>query len=155
MPRESFPAGIRRILMQHISIATAAATVSADFNANTLATIAGGAAGFVPGVKARITKLRFRVGDTDFAGGGGTLTFELRRDTATGTAICQLVIPLATALRGAVLEANVTNTNAAIAAADITDATKLFLVRLATGTVFTTASGVFEVEAWERPQARQ
>jgi hypothetical protein len=155
MPRESFPAGIRRTIMQHISIATAAATVSADFNANTLATIAGGAGGFVPGVKARIVKTRFRVGDTDFAGAAGTLTFELRRDSATGTAICSLVIPLATALRGAVIEANVTNTNAAIAAADITDSTKLFLVRLATGTVFTTASGVFEVEAWERPQSRQ
>lgn len=154
MPRESFPGGVRATLMQHVSIATAAATVSADFNANTLATIAGGAGGFIPGVKARISKLRFRVGDADFAGGGGTLTFELRRDSATGTAIAQLVIPLASALRGAVLEAS-PSTNAAIAAADINDLTKLFLVRLATGTVFTTASGVFEVEGWQRPQARQ
>ena len=53
MPRESFPGGVRATLMQHVSIATAAATVSADFNANTLATIAGGAGGFIPGVKAR------------------------------------------------------------------------------------------------------
>ena len=153
MPRISFPAGIRSILMQHVSIATAAATVSADFNANTLATIAGGAGGFVPGVKATISKLRFRVGDTDFAGVGGTLTFELRRDSATGTAIASLTIPLASALRGAVLEAS-PSTNAAIAASEINDTTKLFLVRLATGSVFTTASGVFEVEGWQRPQAR-
>ncbi|HEY6013484.1 MAG TPA: hypothetical protein VIU37_05745 [Candidatus Limnocylindrales bacterium] len=155
MPREVFPAGIRRTIFHHSSIPTAASTVSADFNANTLQTIAGGAGGFIPGVKARITKLRFRVGDADFAGAGGTLTFELRRDSATGTAICSLTIPLASALRGTALEANVTNTNAAISAADITDSTKLFLVRLATGTVFTTGTGVFEVEAWERPQARQ
>ena len=153
MPRISFPAGIRSILMQHLSIATAAATVSADFSANTLATIAGGAAGFVPGVKATITKLRFRVGDTDFAGAGGTLTFELRRDTATGTAICSLTVPLASALRGAVLEAS-PSTNAQIAASEINDATKLFLVRTATGTVYTTGAGIFEVEGWQRPQAR-
>lgn len=153
MPRESFPGGTRAVIMQHVSIAIAAATVSADFNANTLATIAGGAAGFIPGVKARITKLRFRVGDTDAAGAGGTLTFELRRDSATGTAIASLTVPLATALRGVALEA-VPSTNAQIAASEINDLTKLFLVRLATGTVFTTMGGVFEVEAWQRPQAR-
>lgn len=153
MPRESFAAGIRRIIMQHISIATAAATVSADFNANTLQTIAGAAGGFSPGVKAQITKLRFRVGDSDFAGAGGTLTFELRRGSATGNAIVSLTIPLATALRGAVLEAVVPAANAQLAR--IVDTDVLFLVRTATGTVFTTASGVFEVEAWERPQGRQ
>jgi len=153
MPKESFAAGIRRILMQHVSIATAAATVSADFNANTLQTIAGGAGGFIPGVKAQILKLRFRVGDSDFAGAGGTLTFELRRGSATGTAIVSLTIPLATALRGAVLEAVVPAANAQLAR--IVDTDSLFLVRTAAGTVFTTASGVFEVEAWERPQAKQ
>lgn len=151
MPRESFPAGIRCAIFTHVSIATAAATVSADFNANTLATIAGGVGGFTPGFKAIIQKLKFRVGDADFAGAAGTLTFELRRDSATGVALASLTIPLATALRGATLEAPV---SAALqAAAAINDLTKLFLVRLATGTVFTTASGVFEVEAWQRPQA--
>lgn len=151
MPKVSFPAGIRRIIMQHVSIATAAATVSADFNANTLQTIAGGAGGFAPGVNGEVTKLRFRVGDTDFAGAGGTLTFELRVGSATGTALASLTIPLASALRGAVLEANAN----AIQAVKLRDTDTLFLVRLATGTVFTTASGVFEVEAWERPQARR
>lgn len=153
MPRESFAAGIRRVIMQHISIATAAATVSADFNATTLATIAGGTAGFTPGVKAQVTKLRFRVGDADFAGAGGTLTFELRKNSATGTAIASLTIPLASALRGAVLEAAVTAALSDVARLRDTDT--LFLVRTAVGTVFTTAAGVFEVEAWERPQARQ
>lgn len=153
MPRESFPGGVRTVIAQHNSIATAAATVSADFNANTLVTIFGGTAGFTPGQIAEVTKLRFRVGDADFVGGGGTLTFELRKDSATGTALAQLVIPLASALRGAVLEAAVT---AALAsAARLTDLSKLFIVRLATGTAFTTASGVFEVEAWVRPQARR
>lgn len=153
MPRESFPGGVRQIIMAHNSIATAAATVSADFNANTLVTIAGGTAGFTPGQQCEVTKLRFRVGDTDFVGGGGTLTFEVRKDSATGVALAQLVIPLASALRGAVLEANVAAAQAA--AARLTDLSKLFLVRLATGTVFTTASGIFEVEAWVRPQARR
>lgn len=152
MPKESFPGGIRSVIWQHNSIATAAATVSADFNANTLATIAGGTAGFSPGIKAQITKLRFRVGDADFAGASGTLTFELRKSSATGSAIASLTIPLATALRGAVIEALVTAANGALATIKDTDV--LFLVRTATGTVFTTASGVFEVEAWQRPQAR-
>ncbi len=153
MPKESFPGGTRVTVWQHNSIATAAATVSADFNAVTLATIAGGVGGFTPGFKARISKLRFRVGDADFAGAGGTVTVELRRDSATGTALASLTIPLATALRGAVLEALVPAS--AAAASVINDTTKLFLVRLATGTVFTTASGVFEVEGWQRPQAYQ
>lgn len=153
MPRESFPAGIRVPIIQHNAIATAAATVAADFSANTLATIAGGAGGITVGQKCEITKLRLRVGDADFVGGGGTLTFELRRDSATGTALAQLVVPLASALRGAVLEADVSAANAS--AAQLKDSDKLFLVRLATGTVFTTGAGMFEVEAWVRPQSRR
>jgi hypothetical protein len=144
---------IRGPLWQHMSIATAAATVSADFNANTLLTIAGGANGFTPGVKAVVEKLRFFVGDADFVGGGGTLTFELRRDTSTGTAIASLTIALASALRGAVLEASVADTATAQQAARIDDTTKLFLVRTATGTVYTTASGRFEVVARQQLQA--
>ena len=46
------------------------------------------------------------------------------------------------------------STNAQIAASEINDATKLFLVRTATGTVSTTGAGIFEVEGWQRPQAR-
>jgi len=153
MPRESFPGGVRQTVWQHNSIATAAATVSTDLNANTLFTIAGGAAGFLVGQRCEVTKLRFRVGDADFVGGGGTLTFELRRGSATGTAIASLTIPLASALRGAVIESDVTA--ALVAQAKLVDTDRLFLVRLATGTAFTTGSGVFEVEAWVRPQARR
>lgn len=153
MPRESFPAGVRQVVMAHQSTATAAATVSADFGANTLATIAGGAGGYTPGQKCEITKLRLRVGDADFVGGGGTLTFELRKNSSTGSAIASLTVALASALRGAVLEALVTAANAELAKLNDTD--KLFLVRLATGTAFTTGSGTFEVEGWVRPQARR
>jgi hypothetical protein len=153
MPKESFAAGIRETIMQHVSWATAAATVSADFNANTLQTIAGGAGGFVVGQKCQILKLRFRVGDADFAGAGGTLTFSLRRGSATGNEIVALTIALASALRGAVLEAVVPAANAQLAR--VLDTDTLFLVRTATGTVFTTASGIFEVEGWVRPQAKQ
>src|SRR6266542_637021 len=98
MPRETFPAGVRVPIVRHVSIATAAATVSADFNANTLATIAGGAGGIPIAQKAEVTKLIFRVGDADFAGAGGTLTFELRKNSATGSAIASLTIALASAL---------------------------------------------------------
>lgn len=152
MPRESFPAGIRDVIAQHISIATAAATVSADFNANTLATIAGATGGIPVGQKCEVTKLRFRVGDADLAGAGGTLTFELRKNSATGTAIASITIALGR-LRGEVVEALVTAANAQLA--KLVDTDTLFLVRVATGTVFTTASGVFEVEAWVKPQARR
>jgi hypothetical protein len=151
MPRETFPGGIRTIIARHNSIATAAATVSADFNANTLATIAGGAGGYVVGQKGEVCAFRFRVGDADFAGAGGTLTFELRRDSATGAAIATLTVPLATALRGAVIEGTLNN----IEGGKLRDNDKLFIVRLATGTVFTTGAGTFEVEAWVKPQARR
>lgn len=151
MPKESFPAGIRQIVMQHDADFANAATVGPDFNANTLATIAGGAGGYSPGCKVEITKLRFRVGPEDFAGGGGTLTFELRVNSATGTAIASLTIPVASALRGVVLEANAL----ALQQAKLRDTDTLFLVRLAAGTVFTTARGRFEVEGWQRPQARR
>lgn len=153
MPRESFPAGVRAIIMQHVSHPTAAATVSADFNANTLQTIAGGANGYSPGQKCQVTKLKFRVGDTDSAGAGGTLTFELRKNSATGSAIASLTVALASALRGVTLEALVTAANASLA--NLRDTDTLFLVRIATGTVFTTMTGDFEVEAWIKPQARQ
>lgn len=153
MPRETFPAGIREVIARHMSIATAAATVSADFNANTLATIAGGAGGIPVLQKCEVTTLRFRVGDADFAGAGGTLTFELRKNSATGTAIASITIALASALRGVVLETTVTAANADLA--KLKDGDTLFLVRTATGTVFTTASGMFEVEAWVRPQSRR
>lgn len=153
MPRESFPAGIRSVILRHEAPFANAATVGPDFNANTLATIHGGAGGYTPGFKCEVTKLRFRVGPEDFAGVGGTLTFELRKGSATGTALASLTIALASALRGAVLEAAVAAS--AAEAAKLNDTDKLFLVRLATGTVFTTGRGSFEVEAWQRPQARR
>lgn len=153
MPRETFPAGIRAAILRHVSIATAAATVSADFNANTLATIVGGTGGVAIPQKCEVTRLLFRVGDADFAGAGGTLTFELRKNSATGSAIAAITIALASALRGVVLEALVTAANADLA--KLKDGDTLFLVRTATGTVFTTASGAFEVEAWIKPQARR
>jgi len=153
MPKEAAPAFVRSIIWSHTGdFVSNAATVSADFNANTLATIAGGAGGFIPGFVCYIEKLRFHVGTEDFVGGGGTLTFELRRDTSTGTALASLTIPLASALRGAVLEASVSAANGA--AARINDTDKLFLVRLATGTAFTTARGTFSVLARQRLQAR-
>lgn len=148
MPRESFPAGIRSVIMQHVSIATAAATVSADFNANTDQTIAGPQ---TVGVKCDIAGFRFRVGDTNFAGAGGTLTFTLRKGTSTGTVLATVVVPLASALRGAVIEGTLAN----VEAAKLVDTDALVIQRTATGTVFTTASGVFEVVAWQRPQARR
>lgn len=154
MPRESFPAGIRHNVMQHTAdFVSNAATVAADFNANTLATIAGGAGGYVVQYKTQVEALEFDVGTEDFAGAGGTLTFELRRDSATGTALASLTIALASALRGATLRAAVTAANAE--AARLKDGDKLFLVRLATGTVFTTGRGTFRVVGWQRPQAKQ
>ena len=152
MPKEAIPSFTRGIVMQHVADFANAATVGPDFNAATLQTIAGGAGGYVPGFVCYIEKLRFRVGPEDFAGASGTLTFELRRDSATGTALASLTIPLASALRGAVLEASVTAANDGISRINDTD--KLFLVRIATGTVFTTARGVFEVWARQRLQAR-
>lgn len=153
MPAIKGPAYIRTVIWRHYGdFVSNAATVSADFNATTLATIAGGAGGFVPGYQCEIEKLRFFVGTEDFAGAGGTLTFELRVASATGTAIASLTIPLASALRGAVLEASVSAANAV--AARISDTQKLFLVRLATGTAFTTGRGMFDVLARQKPQAR-
>lgn len=153
MPRETFPAGIRASILRHVSWATAAATVSADFNANTLATIVGGTGGVSIPQKCEVTRLLFRVGDADFAGASGTLTFELRKNSATGSAIASITIALASALRGVTLEAIVSAANAELA--KLKDGDTLFLVRTATGTVFTTASGTFEVEAWVKPQARR
>lgn len=153
MPKIAGPNYIRGTIWRHTNdFVSNAATVAADFNANTLATIAGGVGGFTPGFKCIVEKLRFHVGTEDFAGAGGTLTFELRKDSATGTALASLTIPLATALRGAVLEAPVSAANAEVA--KLTDTSKLFLVRLATGTVFTTGRGTFEVVAAQPPQTR-
>lgn len=151
MPRETFPAGIRSTVMAHVSEFANAATVGADFNANSLATIAGGAGGYSVPYKCQVEALEFSVGPEDFAGGGGTLTFELRKNSATGTALASLTIALASALRGVTLRAAVTAANAE--AAKLKDNDTLFLVRLATGTAFTTARGVFRVVAWQRPQA--
>ena len=151
MPRVAGPAYQRMILMQHVSEFINAGTVSPDFNANTLQTIAGGTAGFIPGFKCELEKIRFRVGPEDFAGAGGTLTFELRKTSATGQVMGAITIPLASALRGAVVESAITQ----VEQVKLGDTDKLFLVRLATGTAFTTGRGVFEVWGRQLPQSRQ
>lgn len=148
MPRETFPAGVRVPILSHVSIATAAATVSADFNANTDVTVCGPQ---TVGQKCEIAGFRFKCGDTNFAGAGGTLTFTLRKGTSTGTVLATVVVPLASALRGAVIEGTLAN----VEAAKLNDTDALVIQRTATGTVFTTASGTFEALAWVRPQARR
>lgn len=153
MPRESFPAGVRTTILQHVSdFVSNAATVSADFNANTLATIRGGSAGYPVQYKCQVEAIEFDVATEDFVGGGGTLTFELRKGSATGSAIASITIPLASALRGATIRSAVTAANAEIA--KLKDGDLLFLVRLATGTAFTTGRGVFRVIGWQKPQSR-
>lgn len=131
-----------------------AATVAPDFAANTLATILGGSGGLglVLGHWFEVEKLRFIVGNTAFAGAGGTLTFELRKNSETGSAIVSLTIALASAIRGAVIEAAVTAANDELAKLSPTDS--LFLVRTATGTVFTTGEGTWEIVGRQVPQSR-
>ena len=151
MPRETFAAFIRTAIATWGSGGGAGA-VSPDFNANTLATTFGGTAGFTVPYKCTIETLRFIVGAADFAGASGTLTFVLRKGSATGTAIATLTIPLASATRGSVLSASV-------AAADnetakLVDNDKLFITRTATGTAFTGGEGTWQIIARQRPQAR-
>lgn len=153
MPRETFPAFIRTTLASWYAAPIGTATVAPDFAANTLVTILGGAtAGLVVPVKCVVEKLRFIVGNTDFAGAGGTLTFVLRKGSITGTALATLTIPLASALRGTVLEASVAAADNEVA--KLVDGDKLFITRTATGTVFTTGEGTWEIIARQRPQAR-
>lgn len=153
MPKESFPAGILVPTVLHDADFANAATVGPDFNANTLATIGGGAGGIVVRQKGRIKRIWFDVGPEDFAGAAGTLTFELRKASATGTAIASITIALAAALRGARIESNAIA--AAAAQSVLQDGDLLFLVRLATGTVFTTGRGKFGMDLWVRPQSFQ
>lgn len=147
MPRESFPAGVRTLLMQHEAPFANAATVGPDLSANTDVTIASQ----IVGQKAEICGFRFRVGPENFAGGGGTLTFTLRKGTSTGTVLATVTIPLASALRGATIE----GTLAGVEAAKVVDTDTLVIQRTATGTAFTTGRGTFEVVGWVRPQARR
>lgn len=148
MPRESFPAGIRSILMTHDADFANAATVGPDLNANTDVTVAGPQ---TVGVKCDIAGFRFVCGPENFAGGGGTLTFTLRKGSATGTVLATVTVPLASALRGAVIEGTLAN----VEAAKLVDTDVLVIQRTATGTAFTTGRGRFEVVAWQRPQARR
>ena len=129
-----------------------AATVAPDFAANTLATILGDTTGFSPGYTCSVEALQFIVGGTDFVGGGGTLTFELRRDSPTGTALASMTVALASAIRGHVFTAKVSAANST--AARLKDSDLLFLVRTATGTAFTTGEGTWSILARQRPQAR-
>lgn len=150
-PRKAAPFFTRTALATWF-VSGGAGAVAADFNANTLATVFGGAGGFSPGIFAEIEKLRFVVGSADFAGAGGTLTFVLRKNSATGAALATLTITLATALRGAVLEASV-------AAADdetakLRPGDTLFITRTATGTVFTGGEGTWQILARQVPQSK-
>lgn len=151
-PKKAGPAFIRNTLLSWYTAALGAATVAPDFAANTLATVLGGVGGFTVPHWFEVEKLRFIVGNTDFAGAGGTLTFELRKNSATGTAIASLTIPLATALRGAVLEASVTAALDETAKLRPTDT--LFLVRLAAGTVFTTGEGTWSIVGRQVEQSK-
>lgn len=128
-----------------------AGALAPDFAANTLATILGDTTGFIAGYEHWVEQLLFVVGNADFAGGGGTLTFELRKGTPTGTALASLTIDLASAIRGHVFKATVSAANRALSRCNDTD--KLFLVRTATGTVFTTAEGQWQIVSAVRPQA--
>lgn len=147
MPRESFPAGVRTVVMAHSADIANAATVGPDFNANTDQTIASQ----IVGQKTEIAGFRFRVGPENFAGVGGTLTFTLRKGSGTGTVLATVTVPLASALRGATIEGTLAN----VEAAKLVDTDTLVIQRSATGTVFTTGRGVFEVVGWVRPQARR
>ncbi len=130
-----------------------AAAVAPDFAANTLATVMGGATGgLVPGYHVEIEKLRFIAGNVDFAGAAGTLTFELRKNSITGTAIASITLALAATLRGVVQEGVVSAANNE--AAKLFPADSLFLVRLAAGTVFTTGEGQWEIIGRQMPQSR-
>lgn len=120
-----------------------AAAVSPDFAANTLATVFGGVGGFTVPHWFDVEKLRFIVGNADFAGAGGTLTFVLRKGSATGAALATLTVTLATALRGTVLEASVAAADDETAKLRPTDL--LFITRTATGTVFTTGEGTWSI----------
>lgn len=151
IPRKVGPNYIRSIIAQWSSDGAASA-LAPDFAANTLLTIFGGAGGFKPGFWAEIEKLRFTVGNADATGAAATLTFELRKNSATGTAIASLTITLATALRGAVLEGVVTATLDETAKISPNDT--LFLVRLATGTVFTALQGDWSIVARQVPQSK-
>lgn len=151
MPREVF-AGWLRTVLHSWSVSGGAAAVAPDFAAATLVTILGGAtAGLVVPFKCVVEKLRFTVGNADFAGAGGTLTFVLRKGSITGAALATLTIPLATALRGAVLEASVAAAD--VEAAKLVDGDKLFITRTATGTAYTTGEGTWSIVVRQRPQA--
>ena len=151
MPRETFAAFIRAPLAVWGSGGGAAA-VSPDFNANTLVTIFGGTAGFTVPIKCVVERLQFTVGSADFAGASGTLTFVLRKTSATGTALATLTITLATALRGTTLVGTVAAADNE--AAKLVDNDKLFITRTATGTAFTGGEGTWSIIARQRPQAR-
>lgn len=151
-PRKVGPNFIRHVLAQWFASGSGAATVAPDFAANTAVTVFGGTGGFTPGFWCELEKLRFIVGNTDFAGASGTLTFVVRKGSTAGAALITLVIPLASAVRGAVIEASVSAANDGAAQLSPTD--KLFITRTATGTVFTTGEGTFQLWARQVPQSR-
>lgn len=106
---------------------------------------------FVPGFVCSVEKLLF-VPSEDFAGAGGTLTFDLRKGGATGTIIATLTIALAAALQGAKLSAAVSAANETVARLSDTDG--FSITRQATGTAFTGAAGQWMVLFRQRAQAK-
>lgn len=120
-----------------------AAGVSPDFAAATAVTVMGNTAGLPVAYHTEVEKLRLIVGGADFAGASGTLTFVLRKNGAAGAALATLVVPLASALRGAVIEAAVAAVDDATAILRPGDT--LFVTRTATGTAFTTGEGTFQI----------
>ncbi len=149
MPREFGSPGFIRTRVAEWAVSGGAAALAPDFAANTALTIFGGTAGYAAGFVHWVEALEFTVGAADFAGAGGTLTFDLRRNSTTGPILATLTIALASALRGVTLRALVTNPQSA----RMNDTDVLFLLRKATGTVFTAGEGTWRICSRQRPQS--
>lgn len=142
MPRESFPAFARGAFAFRGDLG--------DFNAATAVNIVDS---YNPGFICYLEGFEVTVDAADWAGAGGTLTFDLRNGGPTGTIIATLTTPLASMLRGATVRASVSAANANLAR--LGDTGTFSITRQATGTVFTTASGTWKVLFRARQQARQ
>lgn len=142
MPAEKLPAFVRGAFSFNGPLAS-------HFDSNTSATLINS---FKPGFKLSLEKLVF-VPAVNFAGAGGSLTFQLRKGGPTGPSIATLTINLASATLGAVLEASVAATDDLTAR--LGDNDTFSLTRDAAGTAFTTANGTWFVYYRTRPQARR
>lgn len=149
MPKIVIPSFIRTVILSHLSSGGAAA-VSPDFTPTTGATVVLSAP--VP-FKCNVEKFRFHVSSVNFAGAAGTQTFSLRKGNATGSVIVALTVPLATALRGATIEASVAAADQ-VGAGRLVDGDTLSITNETGGTAFTTGEGIFEVVARQANQAK-